>query len=134
VPPRDTLSIVEFSLSPHGSAGDAPERVEVEVAAADPVVVRVTGRLLFDTLPPLAEALSGPIPQACPRVVLDLSAVPMCDSSALNLLVRTWSTLTDAGGWLRLAGTQPLVDRVLEITNLTRILPRYSTADAAAEE
>ncbi|WP_433041468.1 STAS domain-containing protein [Dactylosporangium sp. CS-033363] len=114
-------------------AGSNPaDLVTVQLLDGDPLVVRVAGRLLFDTLPPLTEALSGLDPAEHPRVVLDLAEVPMCDSSALNLLVRTRASRLDAGGWLRLAAVQPMVDNVLKLTNLSWILPVFRTAEAAA--
>jgi anti-anti-sigma factor len=123
---------VEFTLIHDGSHRFPDNRVEVTIEDdGDPVVVRVVGRILCDTLPPLAETVAQLVSGRCPRLILDLSEVPMCDSSGLNLLVRTRSKLTDAGGWLRLAGIQPMVDSVLKITNLTRILPCYPSVDAA---
>ena len=114
------------------AAGSAPsEKLEVTVVPGDPVVVRVAGRIMFDTLPTLAEALAGRPAATHPRVVLDLSEVPLCDSSGLNLFVTQRSARLAAGGWLRLAGVQPMVTTVLEITNLTRILPAHPTAEAA---
>jgi anti-anti-sigma factor len=126
------LAVVQFSLTHDESDGYPQERVEVEVLPGDPVVVQVAGRLFYDTLSPLSEVLSRLVPATCSRLVLDLSRVPLCDSSALNLLVQTRSGLASAGGWLRLAGTQPMVDSVLEITNLGSILPRYATVDDAS--
>jgi len=119
---------VELFNRPEEAGG---ETVEVKIVDGDPVVVEVSGKILFDTLGPLAEALARLSPASHPRVVLDLSQVPICDSSALNLLTRTRSERSSAGGWLRLAGTQPMVDTVLKITNLTRILPVYASVEEA---
>ncbi len=108
------------------------ERVAAEITEHDgTAVVTVRGKVLYDTLAPLTEALAGLTTRPALRVVLDLSGVSMCDSSGLNLFVRTRSELIASGGWLRLAGTQPMVDNVLQITNLTRILPRYATVEDA---
>jgi anti-anti-sigma factor len=123
---------VEFSQVRDGSHPFPDDRVEVTIVEhGDPVVVRVVGNIFYDTLSPLADTVAQLASGACPRLILDLSGVPMCDSSGLNLLVRTRSKLTDAGGWLRLAGIQPMVDNVLKITSLTRILPCYPTVDEA---
>ena len=110
------------------------ERVEVAVlstADGDPVVLRVAGRLFFDTLDPLTDALAKFRDGAEHRLVLDLTEVPMCDSSGLNLMIRTQSDVTAAGGWLRLAGARASVAKVLEITYLTRLLPAYGTVAEA---
>jgi anti-anti-sigma factor len=123
---------VEFSLIRDGSHPFPDDLVEVTIEDdGDPVVVRVAGSMLYDTLPPLADAVAQLAAGRCPRLILDLSEVPMCDSSGLKLLLRTRSTLTDAGGWLRLAAIQPKVDSVLKITNLTHVLPCYPSVDAA---
>ncbi|WP_433073607.1 STAS domain-containing protein [Dactylosporangium sp. CA-052675] len=117
-----------------GDGGNPADTVTVRVLDGDPAVVRVTGRLLFDTLRPLAEALDGLTGVNGSRIVLDLAEVPMCDSSALNLLVRTRSAVDATGGWLRLASVRPMVASVLEITNLTWILPVFDTPEEAAAQ
>ena len=123
---------MEFSLDRDESHHLTDERAIVEVTERDgAVIVTVRGKVLYDTLAPLAEAVARLTGRPALRVVLDLSDVPMCDSSGLNLFVKTRSELTSSGGWLRLAGTRPLVDNVLHITNLDRILPRYATVEEA---
>ncbi|WP_433201290.1 STAS domain-containing protein [Dactylosporangium sp. CS-047395] len=114
------------------AGGNPADQVTVHVLGGDPLVVCVAGRLLFDTLSPLTEALAELDPAEHPRLVLDLGQVPMCDSSALNLMVRTRAALLDAGGWLRLAAVQPMVGSVLKLTNLSWILPSFRTAEEAA--
>ena len=44
---------------------------------------------------------------------------------------QTHQTATAHGGWLRLAGAQPLVRRVLDITDLARVLTTYISVDDA---
>jgi anti-anti-sigma factor len=126
---------VEFSLDRDESHHLTDERATVKVTERDgAAVVTVRGKVLYDTLTPLSETLSRLTGRPSLRVVLDLSGVSMCDSSGLNLFVRTRSELTSSGGWLRLAGTRPLVDNVLHITNLDRILPRYDTVEDALSD
>jgi anti-anti-sigma factor len=95
-------------------------------------VVSPQGRLYFDTVRPLRDALLLIAAGERARVVLDLSDVAMCDSSGLSLMAQAHLLATRQGGWLRLAGVHPDVRRVLEATNLTRILPIYDTVEAAA--
>jgi anti-anti-sigma factor len=123
---------VEFSLDRDESQHLTDERVTADVSERDGVVVvTVRGKVLYDTLSPLADTLSKLAVRPALRVVLDLSGVPMCDSSGLNLFVRTRTALDTTGGWLRLAGTRPIVDNVMRITNLERILRRYETVQEA---
>jgi anti-sigma B factor antagonist len=111
------------------------------MAAAVPVTVRegtdhsvVTpqGQLFFDTVAPLHDALLALGAGERPRVVLDLSGVEICDSSALNLMAQTHQVATRRGGWLRLVAPRPRVRRALQITNLTRLLAIYDSVEAAA--
>jgi anti-anti-sigma factor len=99
---------------------------------ADHTVVIPQGPLYFDTIEPLRDALLPLGAGERPRIVLDLSGVAMCDSSGLNLMVQTHRLAVRRGGWVRLVAPRPSVRRVLEATNLTRVLPTYDTVDAAA--
>jgi anti-anti-sigma factor len=124
--------MVEYSLDRDESHRLTDEPVTADVGERDgATVVTVRGKVFYDTLAPLTDALAGLTAGQASRVVLDLSEVPMCDSSGLNLFVRTRADLVAAGGWLRLAGTRPMVDNVLHITNLDRLLPRYPTVEDA---
>ena len=63
------------------------------------------------------------------HLIVDLSQVPFCDSTGLGILVRL-HRLT--GGWTRLAAPQGALRRMLEITNLDRVLPIYDSITEAA--
>jgi anti-sigma B factor antagonist len=91
-------------------------------------LVTPTGKIMFDTREPLRVALAK---VSSPQVVMDLSATTLCDSSGLQLLLDTHLRRTEAGGWLRLVHPQPMVQRVLEITNLVEVLPVYGSIEAA---
>ncbi|MFF5228767.1 STAS domain-containing protein [Dactylosporangium sp. NPDC000521] len=122
---------MEFSLD-RDESQVTEEHVTADVTDRDgAVVVSVRGKVLYDTLAPLADVLAGLTERPALHLVLELSDVPMCDSSGLNLFVRTRSQLVATGGWLRLTGTRPLVDNVLHITNLDRILTRHATVEEA---
>ncbi|WP_433796411.1 STAS domain-containing protein [Actinoplanes sp. CA-252034] len=57
------------------------------------------------------------------RIVIDLSKVAMFDSAALSMLVLVHQRTTAGGGWLRLSHAQPLVRKLLHVTNLDRLIP-----------
>jgi anti-anti-sigma factor len=111
-------------------AGAGEVRVAVR-QGPDYTVVSPQGSLYLDTYGPLRDALLDIVSAERPHVVLDLSGTPICDSSALNLMVQARQIALRQGGWLRLAGAQPMVLRVLDVTNLTRVLDVYDTVDAA---
>jgi anti-sigma B factor antagonist len=97
----------------------------------DYAVVSVRGSIYFDTHQALRDALLPLAGGEQPRIVLDLSGVDLCDSSGLNLMAQTHLMARQHGGWLRLAGAQPLVRQVLDATRLTGELPLYDTVDQA---
>ena|SRR5690349_1951649 len=68
------------------------------------------------------------------RLVLDLSAVRICDSTGLSVFVNLHRSTTARGGWFRIAGPRPLLISTLAITYLDRLLPVYDTVDAALED
>jgi anti-anti-sigma factor len=100
-------------------------------ARPDRTVLAARGKILFDTRQPLDEPLRKALAGPHPRIVIDLHEVVMCDSSGLQLLVDAHRQATAAGGTLRLCRPQPFVQRVLDITNLTRILAVYESVEAA---
>jgi anti-sigma B factor antagonist len=99
--------------------------------SADHAVVTVRGRVFYDTVPALAQALEPMLATEHPRIVLDLSEVDICDSSGLSLIVASHITAVRAGGWLRLAGLRPMVRRAVAITNLASVLSIHDTVDDA---
>jgi len=106
-----------------------PDAVTVQVRdGSHCTVLDVSGGLFADTVEPLRAALASAVTADRPRAVLDLSGVALMDSAGANLMVQTYRTADGYGGRLRLAGVQPMVRHVLEITNLTRILPIYPSA------
>lgn len=108
------------------------QSVSVEVRhGAGHTVVAVCGRVFFDTVDPLREALTPLLADDHPRVVLDLSQMEICDSSGLSLITDGHHAAVGQGGWLRIAGLQPMVRRVVEVTNLDGLLSIHPTVDDA---
>ncbi|MEG8275381.1 STAS domain-containing protein [Streptomyces sp. AHA2] len=94
-------------------------------------VVAVTGPIDYHTTPQLLGHLGTKEMQEAPLLVLDLSQVDFCDSSALGAFVALHRSRTDAGRRFGLTGLQPEVLRILELTRLTTVLPLYGTVDDA---
>lgn len=68
------------------------------------------------------------------KIIFDLSRLDRIDSTGIGILVMCSSKLTRAGGELRVAGAQGIVEQALKLTNLDRILTLHRTAEAAAEK
>jgi anti-sigma B factor antagonist len=106
--------------------------LSVSVDARPGVSVLVPrGKILFDTREPFERAVKGALADPCPRIVVDLYEVTMCDSSGLQLLIDARRQAAQSGGWVRLCRPQSMVRRVLEITNLHSVLAVYDSVDDA---
>ena len=99
--------------------------LEVRMRISDAwVIVQVEGELDLHTVPLLKSrlGLAELLADRPPRVAIDLSRLRFCDSSGLNLLVRTWKLLRSHGGGLLLFRPTPQLRRRLAWTGLDRAL------------
>ncbi len=64
-------------------------------------------------------------------VIIDLSAVPYMDSSALAVIIQHWKKAQAAGGALLLVAPQKRPHRLLSLTGMTERLPIYATVAEA---
>lgn len=115
---------------PAGDAyGELGLSVDLEVHH-DISVAIARGVIDFWNVGPLQERLNDAL-LANPRVVLDLRDVSFIDSTGLGLLLSVHDRATAEGGWLRLAALNPLVTRLLRLTELDRRFHIYPTLTAA---
>jgi anti-sigma B factor antagonist len=70
---------------------------------------------------------------AAPRLIVDLSEVPMMDSVAIGALVRAFVSCHKSGRKLALVGMNHRVQNVLHITGIAPLFDSYATV-AQAEE
>ena len=88
----------------------------------DAVIASVHGEIDLHNSPDLRSALLSILTQAQPKkLVLNLSAVPYMDSSAIAVFVESLQKLKKAGGKLCLTNLQPRVKGLLEIARLNTI-------------
>jgi stage II sporulation protein AA (anti-sigma F factor antagonist) len=91
-------------------------------------VVRLSGDIDTAVVPELKEQLGSALSGGCNNVVLDLSEVVYADSSALGLLVWLDHRLGPGGGRLVLAGANPDVERILELSGLVSFAASIGTS------
>lgn len=84
-------------------------------------VLTLAGEIDHDTGQTLRQAFdaSG---TPLPRIVVDLSRVTFMDSTGINILIAAHHTLTEAGGWLRLAAPGEAVMRTLQIVGVDAVI------------
>lgn len=94
-------------------------------------IVELKGRLtLGDSLTAAEDAVKQLAGQQ-KRIVVDLSQADFIDSAGLGMLVACSATATGAGGQLRVCGAVPRVQQIFLMTQVYRVVPMYSTVEAA---
>ncbi|MFD3498084.1 STAS domain-containing protein [Streptomyces sp. NPDC058678] len=114
----------------HGAARSG--QLTVDHTAVDDIrVITLRGEIDHTVKNVLSTALlpdGGATPQ---RTVLDLSGVTFMDSSGINVLVAAHQAVSDAQGWLRIAGAQGSVLRVLHLVGLDEVIPCHPGVEQA---
>ncbi|GHH66124.1 anti-anti-sigma factor [Streptomyces umbrinus] len=93
-------------------------------------VVTLHGEIDYTVKHALTEALM-PRHAAPQRTIVDLSGVTFMDSSGINIFIAAHQAATDRQAWLRIAGAQESVRRVLQLVGLDQLIPCYPTLEQA---
>ncbi|MFF3140183.1 STAS domain-containing protein [Streptomyces sp. NPDC057927] len=105
---------------------DRPDRFSVQPVVVDGVlVVTVHGEIDYAVKDLLSQALlseDGTVPP--PRIVADLSGVT-------NVFVNAHQRVSKAQGWLRIAGAQESVVRLLHLVGIDQIIDCHPTVEQA---
>ncbi|KJK34032.1 anti-sigma factor antagonist [Streptomyces variegatus] len=86
------------------------------------LVVAVHGEIDHDVQDVLSQAMLTDDGRTQPRIVADLSGVTFMDSSGINVLVTVHRRVNAAQGWLRIAGAQEAVVRLLNMVGIDEII------------
>jgi anti-sigma B factor antagonist len=89
----------------------------------DQTVLALAGDLDVYTATHLRERLVDLIADARPDLVIDLAELAFVDSTGLGTLVDGMKRVRQAGGSMALRSPTPAVQRVIDITGLSRVLP-----------
>ncbi|MFE9684049.1 STAS domain-containing protein [Streptomyces sp. NPDC002701] len=117
----------------HGAA--QPGQLSIDHAALDGIrVVILRGEIDHTVKDQLSEALLVGDGVAPLRVVLDLGGVTFMDSSGINILATAHRHASGTQGWLRIAGAQEAVLRVLQIVGLDQLIDCRPTLDEALSD
>ncbi len=93
--------------------------------------IHIEGTCDLASAPKLREALIELRPPDVLHVIVEVSGLEFIDSTGLGLLLGALRRLKEAGGSLKIAGAQGAVLRVLEITDLDKVIPLFADLDAA---
>jgi anti-anti-sigma factor len=68
------------------------------------------------------------------KLVFDLSGVGYIDSTGLGIVTFCSAAVNEAGGALRVAGVQPLPEKLFQITKLDKIVRFFPSVTEACQE
>ncbi|BDU77355.1 STAS domain-containing protein [Mesoterricola sediminis] len=114
-----------------GPAADAALEVAIQEGGAVTVAV-VAGSLDALTAEALETALEARIREGQVNLVLDLTGVAYTSSAGLGAMLLLVKEARRHGGDVRLAGVQPRVRRVLEMSGFTSFMKLFPDAAGAA--
>lgn len=98
----------------------------------DIAIVEVTGPLKEGNgIETCHNKVKGLISEGYTKVVIDLSRVEWIDSRGLGMLMSCFTSLSNAGGTLKLAGATEEVNNLLMITRLITIFDSFESLDEA---
>ncbi|WP_093804126.1 STAS domain-containing protein [Streptomyces sp. Wb2n-11] len=103
-------------------------RLTAQHTDGDLALAYITGELDLATAPRLRTQALALIEQGHRHLILDLAAVTFCDSSGFNALVGIFRCAKAADGTLVLAALPDRLERLLDLTGLSALLPAYPTA------
>jgi len=81
----------------------------------------------------LEREVDGMIAARETRVIFDMAGVTHADSAAVGTIVRCLAKLKGAGGALRIAAAQPMIDHSLKMTKVDKIIEMFASVDQAAK-
>jgi anti-anti-sigma factor len=67
-------------------------------------------------------------------VIFDMAGVTHADSAAIGAIVRCLTKLKSAGGALRIAAAQPMINYSLKLAKVDLLIEMFPTVDQAAKE
>ena len=94
-------------------------------------VIECTGRIVEGTETAELDGQVRHLQVVYRYFVLDLHGVSFVDSAGLGLLVRLLSRLRRVSGDLKLCGVAPNIQKSLNVSRLSSVLPSYDSVDAA---
>ena len=94
-------------------------------------VLSLNGSIDAITAPEITEFIQAQIAKGNTKLVADLSGVDYTSSAGLRVLLGAIKDTRAQSGDLRLAGVQPDVQKVLNLSGFTNILKIFDNTDAA---
>jgi anti-sigma B factor antagonist len=97
-------------------------------------LLSLTGEVDVANAPEFRQSALHLLAGGAKRLVVDLTGITYMDSSGLGALVGLLKRLKESGGKLAIAGPQPQVKRLFEITGLNQVFPLFDDVGSALRE
>ncbi len=94
-------------------------------------VIAPTPALTAENTGPFLETVQSQLSEGQPKVVLDMSAVQLMDSTGLESLLDARQYLQEKGGALKLASLSSLCEEILRITGIACQFDTYRDVKSA---
>ncbi|MFI9244046.1 STAS domain-containing protein [Streptomyces sp. NPDC053086] len=109
-----------------------PGRFSVHSEVVDGIlVVTVDGEIDHDVMGDFGRALLSEDATAPPRIVVDLSGVTFMDSSGINVFIAAYRRVSEAQGWLRIAGAQDPILDLMEMVGIDALIDCHPGVEQA---
>lgn len=105
--------------------------IDITTYAENTAIVHVNGKIIGTTVTHFRNEIEQQLQNGNNNLIIDLTDVPLLDSTALGVIIITLQVLQRSGGKLVLLNPQKAVSSVLEVTRLTSILEVYESEEAA---
>ena len=96
-------------------------------------LVEVDGEVDASTAPQLEDSLRACLAEGKKRLLLDLTRMTYMSSAGLRVLIRIFQDAKKVGAELCIAGLNPRVKTVFEVSGLLQVLPTCNTPQEALE-
>lgn len=87
----------------------------------------------IEDFPVLVQSVDNLVASGTRRLVLDLGTLEFINSAALGYLINVHKTLARHDGEVVLCRLRPVIQRLLEMTQLDTMLPAFDTAEEAVD-
>ncbi len=104
---------------------------DTKTFAENKAIVHVNGKIIGNAVTQFRDEIEQQLQDGNNNLIIDLTDVPLLDSTALGVIIITFQALQRSGGKLVLLNPQIAVSSVLEVTRLTSILEVYKSEEAA---
>jgi len=129
---RFIASAEEFGIQPVTQLRELEvqrKRIELDV-----ILVEIAGKVVYGPECQQVEWLIAELlEEGEKKIIFDISRVNRLDSTGVGIIVMCSGKVKEAGGELRVAGAEGHVKTVLQITEVDKILPLYTSRAEALE-